>query len=130
MKLSAKFLINVSDVNNFDYTDQWEVNEGSAQRLHFQIIDKQKDDLRYMSQATVIDSITVTFLDIDTSEEIVKTATQAFTDDKSIWYVDLLATEVPNSGAVKIITTEDGVVTNQFRVDFAVITNLLNSGSC
>jgi hypothetical protein len=83
-----------------------------------------------MSQATLIGPITVTFLSIDDGSEIVKTATQAFADDKSVWYIDLLATEVPNAGAVKISITEDGVVTHQFRVEQAIVVDLLNAGSC
>ena len=70
MKLSAKFLKNVSDVNNFDLIDQWDISEGSAHRLYFQIVDKQKDNLRYLSQATVIDAVTVTFLSIDDNSDM------------------------------------------------------------
>jgi hypothetical protein len=130
MKLSAKTLVNVSNVNDFEYIDQWEINEGSAHRLHFQIIDTHKEDLRYLSQATVIDAVTVTFLSIDDNSEITKTATQAFTDDKSVWYIDLAANEVPNPGAIKISITEDGVVTHQFRVEQAITVDLLEAGSC
>jgi PDZ domain-containing secreted protein len=129
MKLSAKFLKNVANVNTFQYADQWDMAEGSAQRLYFQIVDKLKDDLRYMSQATVIDSVTVTFLSIDDESEIVKTAVQPFADDKSIWYIDLTATEVPNSGAVKFSITEDGV-TKTFRVAQAIVVDLLEAGGC
>lgn len=129
MKLSAKFLKNVADVNNFQYADQWDIAEGSAQRLYFQIVDKLKDDLRYMSQATVIDFVTVTFLSIDDDSEITKTATQAWSDDKSIWYIDLATTEVPNSGAVKFSITEDGV-SKTFRVAQAIVVDLLESGGC
>lgn len=129
MKLSAKFLKNVANVNNFQYADQWDIAEGSAHRLYFQIVDVLKDNLRYMSQATSIDSVTVTFLSIEDDSEITKTATQAWSDDKSIWYIDLAANEVPNSGAVKFSITEDGVTT-QFRVAQAIVVDLLEAGGC
>jgi len=129
MKLSAKFLINVESVNNFDYVDQWDVSEGSAHRLHFQLIDKQMGDLRYLSQATVLGPVTVTFLSVVDGSEIVKIATQPFADDKSVWYIDLLATEVPNAGAVKMSISEDAVI-SQFRVDLAIVVDLLDAGSC
>lgn len=129
MKLSAKFLKNVANINNFQYADQWDIAEGSAQRLYFQIVDTLKDDLRYMSQATVINAVTVTFLSIDDDSEITKTATQAWSDDKSIWYIDLAANEVPNSGAVKFSITEDGVA-KQFRVAQAIVVDLLETGGC
>jgi|AACY02.1.fsa_nt_gi hypothetical protein len=129
MKLSAKLLKNVANVNCFQFAVQWDIAEGSAQRLYFQIVDKLKDDLRYLSQALVIDEVTVTFLSIDDATEIVKTATQAWSDDKSIWYIDLTASEVPNSGAVKFSITEDGAQT-QFKVDQAIVVELLEDGGC
>jgi hypothetical protein len=129
MKLSAKLLKNVANVNCFQYVSQWDIAEGSAQRLYFQIVDKLKNDLRYLSQATLIDSVTVTFLSIDETTEIVKSATQAWADDKSVWYIDLDANEVPNSGAVKFSITEDGVE-SKFKVDQAIVVDLLESGGC
>lgn len=128
MKLSCKFLKNVADVNNFQYADQWDIAEGSAQELYFQIIDKNKEDLRYMSQGTVF-GVDVTFLDIDTDAEITIAATKPFVDDKSIFKVELTAEQVPNSGAVKFALTEDGVV-KQFKVDQAISVTLLNNGGC
>lgn len=128
MKLSAKFLKNVANVNCFDYVSQWDIAEGSAQRLYFQLVDKHKDDLRYLTQATVI-SLTLIFPSIDEDVEITKTATQAFADDKSIWYIDLSASEVPNSGAVKFNLTEDGQV-KSFKVGQAIVVDLLEDGSC
>jgi PDZ domain-containing secreted protein len=129
MKLSAKLLKNVANVNCFEYADQWDISEGSAQRLHFQIIDKLKSDIRYLSQATVLNEVTVTFLSIDDDSQITKTAVQAFADDKSIWYIDLTAAEVPNSGAVKFSIEEDGVV-SYFKVSQAIVVDLLNDGGC
>lgn len=128
MKLSAKFLKNVANVNCFDYVSQWDIAEGSAQRLYFQLIDKHKDDLRYLTQATVT-SLTLIFPSIDEDVEITKSATQAFVDDKSIWYIDLLASEVPNSGAVKFTLTEDSV-NSSFIVGQAIVVDLLENGSC
>lgn len=128
MRLSAKLLKSVVNVNSFAYTSQWDIAEGNAQRLYFQFVDKHQSDLRYLSQATPL-SASVTFDNIDDSLEIVKSATQAFADDKSIWYIDLAADEVPSNGAVQFSFDEDGVVTN-FRVDFAITVDLLNAGGC
>lgn len=128
MKLSTKFLKNVTDVNNFQYISQWDISEGSSQKLYFQIIDKMKENIRYMTQATVF-NVTVTFLSIDESNEIIKTATQPFSDDKSIWYIELDVTEIPNSGAVKFSITEDGTE-KKWKVDQAIVVELLESGGC
>jgi hypothetical protein len=129
MKLSVKFLKNVANVNTFQYASQWNISEGSSQVLYFQFIDKLKDDLRYMSQATLIDEVSVIFLNIDEASEIIKTATQAFPDDKSIWTITLDSDEVPNSGAVKFSITEDGQE-RKFRVEQAIVVDLLDAGSC
>jgi hypothetical protein len=128
MKLSAKFLKNVSNINTFQYTNQWDISEGSANRLYFQIIDKLKEDLRFMTQATAY-SVSVTFLSIDTNSEITKSAVQAFADDKSIWYIDLSASEVPNSGAVKFSITQDSVE-SKFKVEQAIVVDLFENGGC
>lgn len=129
MKLSVKFLKNVANVNTFQYASQWNISEGSSQVLYFQFVDKLKDDLRYMSQADTIDEVSVIFLNIDEASEIVKTATQAFPDDKSIWTITLNSNEVPNSGAVKFSITEDGQE-RKFRVEQAIVVDLLDAGSC
>jgi hypothetical protein len=129
MKLSVKFLKNVANINTFQYASQWNISEGSSQVLYFQFVDKLKDDLRYMSQADTIDEVSVIFLNIDEASEIIKTATQAFPDDKSIWTISLDSDEVPNSGAVKFSITEDGQE-RKFRVEQAIVVDLLDAGSC
>jgi hypothetical protein len=129
MKLSVKFLKNVANINTFQYASQWNISEGSSQVLYFQFVDKLKDDLRYMSQADTIDEVSVIFLNIDEASEIIKTATQAFPDDKSIWTITLGSDEVPNSGAVKFSITEDGQE-RRFRVEQAIVVDLLDAGSC
>ena len=128
MKLSAKFLKNVANINCFEHTDQWDMAEGSAQTLYFQIVDSHKEDLRYITGATTY-SVDVTFLSIDTGLEFTKAATQNFADDKSVWSIALTAAEVPTSGAVKFKLTEDAVE-SQFRVEAAIVVHLLGSGSC
>jgi len=129
MKLSVKFLKNVANINTFQYASQWNISEGSSQVLYFQFVDKLKDDLRYMSQANIINEVSVIFLNIDEASEITKTATQAFPNDKSIWTITLDSDEVPNSGAVKFSITEDGQE-RRFRVEQAIVVDLLDAGSC
>lgn len=129
MKLSIKILKNVANVNTYQFAPQWNISEGSSHTLYFQFVDKLKDDLRYLSQATVIDSVKVIFLNIDEAYEIEKTAVQAFSDDKSIWRITLNSDEVPNSGAIKVAITEDGQE-KKFRVEQAIVVELLDAGSC
>lgn len=81
-----------------------------------------------MSQATVF-AVEVTFMDIEETSAIVKTATQPFADDKSIFKISLLSTEIPNSGAVTFKLTQDGVDV-KFKVSQAISVELLLDGSC
>lgn len=128
MRLSAKFLKNVANVNNFDYVDEWQMSEGSAQQLYLQLVDLDQDGLRFLSQATVV-SLQVTFLDIDTTANIVVAAVNEFSDDKSIWRVDLTESQIPNPGKVDFSLTQDGTVT-KFVVNQAIQVDLLLDGSC
>ena len=128
MKLSAKFLKNVVNVNTFQYVTQWNISEGSAHELYFQVIDEHKEDIRYMPQDAPF-VVTATFSSIDDNSIIVKTATQPFADDSSIWKIDLLATEIPNSGAVIFSLSENGVE-KKFKVEQAIVMSLLSDGAC
>lgn len=128
MRLSAKFLKNVASVNNFDYADEWVMAEGSAQKLYLQLVDLDQDGLRYLSQATVV-TLEVTFLDLETTSNIVIAAVNEFTDDKSIWRVDLTAVQIPNSGKVTFKLTEDAVDTS-FAVNQAITVELLLDSQC
>jgi len=128
MKLSVKFLKNVANVNCFQYVSHWDISEGSENTLYFKTIDKLKEDIRYIPQGTV-NAMEVTFLDIDSDAEIVKTATNPYSDDLSLWCVTLTAAQVVNSGAVKFKLTQDGVET-LFVVQQAITVDLLESGSC
>ncbi len=128
MKLSAKFLKNVADVNCFQYVTQWDISEGSAHSLYFQIIDKDKESIRYITQAGLY-SVEVTFLSIDDDSKITIVATQPFSDDKSIFQIYLTADQVPNPGAVDFKLTEDAVE-SKFKVSQAIVVDLLADGSC
>jgi hypothetical protein len=128
MKLSVKFLKNVENVNNFQYIKQWEISEGSDHDLYFQVIDKLKEDLRYMSQDPDVE-MKVQFQGLDSDSPIEKEATQPFVDDKSIWKITLSDTETPNSGAVRFAITENEK-TKTFNVEQAIVVDLLNFGGC
>lgn len=133
MRLNAKMLKNVANINQWEYASTVHVQEGQINEIYFQIIDlnKKLDSgcyLRYLSAAAVI-GVEVTFPSIDDDQVIVATATQPFADDKSIWKVSLLSTQLPNSGAINIKLTEDGV-DKYFTVKAAIEVDLLNSGGC
>lgn len=128
MRFSVKFLKNVANVNNFDFTDQWIISEGSKQELYFQLINKDKDNLRYITQAMTF-MVDVIFLDIELNDKIRVFATKPFADDKSIFKITLSENQVPNSGAVEFVLVENGIST-KFKVDQAIVVELLEDGGC
>lgn len=139
MRLNAKILKNVANVNNWQYANQASIQEGQANEIYFQFVDYDKvpgsdkssalpdSPLRYMPQGEV--SVSATFPSIDTALEFTVVATQPFADDKSIWKISLLSTQLPKSGNFKIKLTEDGADKNILAKN-AIAVDLLNVGSC
>ncbi len=141
MRLSAKPLKNVENVNNWLYANQVSVYEDQINDLYFQIVDLSKNPqitsvssaypecaMRYLSQTTVV-SVSITFPAIDDDEEFSVVGTQPYTDDKSIWKFTLSSSQLPKTGYAKFTITEDGVA-KSFLVNSVIRAELLNIGSC
>ena len=132
MRLSAKMLKNVVNVNHWDYTSQVYISEGNVNEFYFQLVnlDKtiDKNPIRYISEANIV-SAEVFFESLDNSKKFSVQASQPFAGDKSIWKVSLLSTQVPNAGSIKISLTEGGVV-KTFIVQSAIRVDYSNIGSC
>lgn len=140
MRLNAKLLKNVANVNQWQYANQASVQEGQVNEIYIQLVDLDKMPgidkssvlpdfpLRYIPQGAVI-AVQATFPSIDDDLEFSVLGTQPFVDDKSIWKFSLSNTQLPKSGNFKVKITEDGVdkfilVKNGISVD------LLNIGGC
>ena len=93
MRLYAYPLNDVNDVNSFEIERQIEITEGDIVTFYFQIIDKSvwKDHnplgRRYIPADVA--SLSITMKSIDSDETITADATQPFSEDLSIWSVDL-----------------------------------------
>lgn len=140
MRLSAKIIKNVSNVNHWIYADSAYIQEGQINEFYFQLVDLDKTHpaekseilphfpLRYMPQGTVV-TVAVTFPDLNPDNEFTVTASQPFTDDKSIYKITLASTQTPNSGTIQISLIEDGVE-KVFKVSNALQVELQNRGGC
>lgn len=140
MRLNAKMIKNVSNLNHWEYTDSVYIREGQVNEFYFQLVDldkihpKEKSKvlpdfpLRYISEATSI-TLNVTFPSVNPDNVFSVTASQPFSNDKSIFKVTLLSSEVPNSGSIEISLDEDGVVKN-FIVLNALRVESNDIGSC
>jgi hypothetical protein len=140
MRLNAKILKNVANVNNWQYANQASIQEGQVNEIYLQLVDYDKvpgsdksvalpdSPLRYIPQGTTV-ALVATFPSIDSAEEFEVSATQPFADDKSIWKISLLSTQLPKSGNFKLKLTEDGV-DKHILVKNSIAVDLLNVGSC
>jgi len=131
MRLSAKALKNVDSINAWSYTENWTVrsdgDSGETVSLYFQLVDLDRDSIRYIPSALA--TMSVTFPALDDLALITIAATVAFSDDRSIMKVDIASTQLPYSGAVRFALT-DGGVTKSFVVYGFISVEKLNAGSC
>lgn len=142
MRLSAKMMKNVVDVNHWRHTAQAYLAEGQENVVHIQLVDldqstKSTDEqsaafpqypIRYLSQATTLE-VKAVFMNIDDTQEYEITGVQAFADDKSIWKFTLAANQVPASGNLKIVVSEDGNEKTMI-IRQAIVVDLIDQGSC
>lgn len=132
MRLGIQPLVNVSSVNDFDAVRQVLINRGETYDLYFQLIDKNKDGLRYIpgATATVLVEIPLfaeafpTELNVRDVQDnsIRREATAAFADDRSIWTLPLLAEDTANMTSSSIrVTVTDGASVKIAVLDLALI---------
>lgn len=141
MRLSAKPLKNVTNINSWKLSNQWFIGEGQANSLYLQLVDLEVETalnpsngafpnmpIRYISGATVI-TLKAEFDSVDDAEVISITASQPFANDKSIWKLDLSSSQNPGNGNVKITLTEDSV-DKSFIMMNVIVLDSLEVGSC
>lgn len=132
MILSARFLTSVNSVNEFSYTPYAEFVEGDTLDLYFQLIDASKDTVeagfypqgrRYVAADGA--TLQVTIDNINDARKVIRFATQPFPGDKSIWKIQILATDVIRGTAgMRLSLSESGgfrkgYVQGAFRVQLA-----------
>lgn len=128
MRLSVKLIKNYANINNFDFASEWTVREGDQNNLYFQIVNLDQDSLRYLP-TNVSYSLQVTFPAVNGDNVIVKTAVQADSLDRSVWYVTLNSTDLPSSGNVQFALTE-GTAIRRWGALSALQVEKLNDGGC
>lgn len=142
MRLNAKILKNIVDINHWQHTNQAHISEGQVNSIHLKLVDLDwstkagveqstsfpEFPIRYISSASVV-TVKAHFLSIDDDAEFEIIGTQPFADDKSIYKFDLSSDQIPNAGNLPITVTEDGVV-KRFVIKNAIEVELTNQGSC
>lgn len=128
MRLYAKPIKNFATINQFDYATEWNIRKGEPNILYFQLVDLDKDGLRYLPTDSIY-SVQVVFPAVDSLGSITKSAFQVSTLDRSIWSVSLGELESPFSGNVQISLTE-GSVTKRFSLLDGLVVEDINNGGC
>lgn len=124
MKLGFKYLDQVADMNHYEVAEKREIVRGNADTLYLRletIIDNKLRErghedtdvhrtVRYLPQAGA--TLTVNFINLDSSQNVTRVATNPFPQDTSIWMVPILPTDVLQYNSVQAQLFE-GVAPNQ-----------------
>lgn len=131
MQLSSKLIKNLESVNSWQYADNLTIsksgNQGEATTLNFQIIDLDRDGIRYIPSNVA--TLQVTFPSLNDAAEISVAAVVPYADDRSIWQVNLLSTQIPQTSNIYFALT-DGGVTRRFSITNALRIRDVNQGAC
>lgn len=125
MLLSCRLLDQVSSVNAWNYSEKIEFTEGDTVRLYFQLVDKSLDRppgtwkpayRRYVPADSAI--LQVTLLNIDDDKVISdRVATQPYAGDKSIWYIDITASDAVKGTVSITLKLTEGTKVTRGRLD-------------
>ncbi len=113
MLLSARWLQNVSTVNDWDFCDKVEFSEGDPVTVYLQLTDVSRDKplgRRYVPEDD--STLQVTITNLDNAKAYAKTATQPYpTTDPSIWSFSISANDaVKGTPSIQLMLTEGAVV--------------------
>lgn len=132
MRLSAKAVVNFANVNNFQTENQWFIRAGEPNTLYFQLVDLDQAALRYLAgigSSNQPFQVTVTFPSIDNAKKFSVIATQADTNDSSLWAVSLSSVQIPASGNVQFSVAQGTTIRNFNVLNFLSVEYPTNDGS-
>lgn len=122
MLLSARFLNDVSGVNNFYYASEVRFSEGDAPTIYLQLSDASvmssiegfnPSGRRYVPASGA--TLSVTIENINNAKKVTRIATQPYAQDPSIWAVTLLTTDmVHGTASITLTLTQGSVVTKGY----------------
>lgn len=102
MRLDIKMLDPTSTLNDIEYINELEVYPGETTTVMFQIVNKS-NGIRYIPDSGAI--VTVKLYSVNDVNNITKTATNPFVDDRSIWSFNLNAVETQKMAGVNMELT-------------------------
>lgn len=129
MLLSVRPLNAVASVNIYEAVDAVQLNQGDGSKVYFQLIDEMQDreahgfnpaGRRYMPASGA--TLQVTLQNINNAKQITRAAIMAFpSDDRSIWYLQLLSTDTLAGTCDMLLTLTEGAVVTHGRAKAVVL---------
>lgn len=132
MLIGAVMLRNVQGVNSFQRNTQVMLRQGNPATVYFQLVDLEQADqngtyLRYIPAAGA--SITGSISSINQQYVVQRLASQPFSQDLSIWAMNLLATDTITTGNFMFTLAEGSLVRTGY-VQNAIIVQTTNPSIC
>ena len=132
MFLSAIMLKNVQGVNSYQGTTQLTLRQGNPAPIYFQLVDLEQTDkygnpLRYMPAAGA--TCTATISSINLANVISRPVIQPYTQDTSIWQMQLFSTDMITTGNFQFTLTEGSTVRTGY-VQNGIIVQTTNPSMC
>jgi hypothetical protein len=118
MRLSANFVVNWANVNQFAYEEQWKIRAGDPNTLYFQLVDLDQNSIRYLAGIGMTNQpygVVVTCPSVDNSKVLQFQAIQADVNDASIWKIVIAPTQIPSSGNV-VFNVIEGSNSRTFKI--------------
>ena len=130
MILSARPLIDVASVNIYRPAPVWQFTENDPVSLYFQLVDTALDTetegftpagRRYIPATGA--TMSVTLDSIDMIKSLTRSATNPYSDDRSIWLLQLLATDLVRGSIGMTLTLTEGSDIKRGRVQTIALVN-------
>jgi hypothetical protein len=136
MRLGVRMLNNSSTLNNLMYVNQTRINPGETATIMFQLVDldqqdvyQQKAPIRYIP--LVGSQVTAALNSINQANNLSKIPSNPFTDDRSIWSFNLLASETQTMAGVNMsVNLVEGSAVRVATAEAAVIVGPSSKYSC
>jgi hypothetical protein len=135
MLLSTRILNNVAGVNSFEYVQAATFTAGDTPSVYFQLIDASVDRAtqgfvpagrRFMPAAGA--TLEVTLDSVDNARKIVRSASQPFPLDPSIWKVDILSTDNIKGTVSMALKLTEGIKITRGRLTAALLISSVDTG--
>ena len=135
MYLSGRILNAVAGVNIFTTQDFLQVSEGFSGSIFIQLVDKSLDtkDFNPPGRRYVADNgatLEVTIPSINGAKTLVKTATQPYSTDKSIWSFTIGTTDVLSGDLPLYLKLVEGTKTTKGSIPLAIRVQAQNNSFC